>query len=88
MAAATAITLLSAWGWRRGEAWVWWSLTIGAVTGFLPAIAVHAAIHYTDPLHLAPPFLGAGLTATALVLARPYLVSANRHERQMINDRS
>jgi hypothetical protein len=73
MAAAAAITLLSAWGWRRGESWVWWSLAIAATTGFLPAVVVHGAIHYSDLGHLAPVVVGIGLTATALVLSRPYL---------------
>ncbi|ROP35423.1 hypothetical protein [Saccharothrix texasensis] len=73
MAAAAAITLLGAWGWRRGEAWVWWSLALAAAAGFLPALVVHGVIGYTDAGHLAPVFAGLGLTATALVLARPYL---------------
>lgn len=78
MAAAAAITLLSAWGWRRGEAWVWWSLTLAAVTGFLPAVVVHGVIRYTDLGHLAPVFVGIALTATALILARPYLCARPR----------
>jgi hypothetical protein len=73
MAAATAITLLSAWGWRRGESWVWWSLALAAIAGFLPAVLVHGTIRYTDFGHLAPVAVGIGLTLTALVLARPYL---------------
>lgn len=73
IAAATAITLLSAWGWRRGESWVWWSLAGAAIAGFLPAIAVHTTIHYTDFGHLAPVYIGIGLTLTALILSRPYL---------------
>ncbi|MCC8246555.1 hypothetical protein [Saccharothrix luteola] len=73
MSAAAAITLLAAWGWRRGEAWVWWSLALAAAAGFLPAVVVHGVIGYTDAGHLAPVFVGIGLTATALVLARPYL---------------
>lgn len=73
MAAATAITLLSAWGWRRGESWIWWSLALAATTGFLPAIVVHGTIRYTDFGHLAPVYVGVGLTLTALILARPYL---------------
>ncbi|WP_410659296.1 hypothetical protein [Amycolatopsis sp. lyj-112] len=73
IAAATAIILVSAWGWRRGESWVWWSLALAAAAGFLPAVAVHSTIHYTDFLHLAPVFVGVALTVTALVLARPYL---------------
>lgn len=73
MAAATAITLLSAWGWRRGEAWVWWSLTPAAIAGFIPPALVHTQIGYTDFWHLAPVYLGLCLTTLALVLARPYL---------------
>lgn len=73
MSAAVAITLLSAWGWRRGESWVWWSLALAAVFGFLPAVVVHGVIHYTDFGHLAPVFVGMGLTTAALTLARPYL---------------
>ncbi len=73
IAAATAITLLSAWGWRRGESWVWWSLAGAAITGFLPAVVVHGTIHYTDFGHLLPVYIGIGLTVTALILARPYL---------------
>ncbi|KUO05599.1 hypothetical protein [Streptomyces caeruleatus] len=73
MSAAVAITLLSAWGWRRGESWVFWTLTAAATAGFLPAVVVHGAIHYTDFLHLAPVYVGIALTGTGLLLARPYL---------------
>ncbi|MFI0350716.1 hypothetical protein [Actinomadura sp. 9N407] len=73
MAAAAAITLLSAWGWRRGEAWVWWSLALSAVAGFVPPVVVHSGIGYTDLPHLAPVYAGMGLTVLALALARPYL---------------
>ncbi|MCU7725699.1 hypothetical protein ODJ79_18375 [Actinoplanes sp. KI2] len=73
MAAALAVILLSAWGWRRGEAWVWWALALAAAAGFGPAIAVHIAIGYTDLVHLAPVYLGVLLTTAALVLARPFL---------------
>ncbi|WP_405603500.1 hypothetical protein OG741_31785 [Streptomyces sp. NBC_01410] len=73
MAAAVAITLLSAWGWRRGETWVFWTLAAAAAAGFLPAVMVHGAIHYTDFIHLAPVYSGIALTGTGLLLARPYL---------------
>ncbi|MET7293099.1 hypothetical protein ABZS79_13325 [Streptomyces griseoloalbus] len=73
MSAAVAIALLSAWGWRRGESWVFWTLAAAAAAGFLPAVAVHGAIHYTDFVHLAPVHLGIVTTTTGLLLARPYL---------------
>ncbi|MEE4422379.1 hypothetical protein [Streptomyces bugieae] len=73
MAAAVAIVLLSAWGWRRGEAWVFWTLVAAAAAGFLPAVVVHGAIHYLDFIHLAPVYFGIAMTGTGLLLARPYL---------------
>ncbi|MGW0203207.1 hypothetical protein, partial [Nonomuraea sp. NPDC003201] len=76
LAAAAAITLLSAWGWRRGESWVWWTLALAAVAGFVPAVLTHLAIGYVDLWHLAPVLFGMALTATALALSRPYLCSA------------
>ncbi|HEX6345248.1 hypothetical protein [Umezawaea sp.] len=82
MAAAAAITLLSAWGWRRGEAWVWWSLALAAVAGFLPAVVVHGSVHYHDTGHLAPVYVGIGLTATALALARPFLCARPERVRR------
>ncbi|MEU6786739.1 hypothetical protein ABZ912_46740 [Nonomuraea angiospora] len=76
LAAAAAITLLSAWGWRRGESWVWWTLTLAAVAGFVPAVLTHLAIGYVDLWHLAPVLIGMALTATALTISRPYLCSS------------
>ncbi|MEO3753731.1 hypothetical protein [Streptomyces sp. B6B3] len=73
MAAGVAIVLLSAWGWRRGEAWVFWTLAAAAAAGFLPAVTVHGAIRYTDLVHLAPVYVGIALTGTGLLLARRYL---------------
>lgn len=73
ISAAIAIILLSLWGWRRGESWVWWTLLLSAVAGFGPTLAIHYRIGYTDLSHLAPVYAGVALTATALVLARPYL---------------
>lgn len=73
MSAAVAILLLSAWGWRRGESWVFWTLAAAAAAGFLPAVVVHGVIHYTDFVHLAPVYFGIATTTTGLLLARPYL---------------
>lgn len=73
ISAAVAIILLSTWGWRRGESWVWWTLFLSAVFGFGPTLAIHFEIHYTNLSHLAPVYLGTATTAVALILARPYL---------------
>jgi hypothetical protein len=73
MAGGAAIALLAAWGWQRGEAWVWWALLVAAVAGFAPTVAVHHAIGYTDVGHLAPVYAAAAVTALSLAWARPYL---------------
>lgn len=73
MAAAAAIILLSLWGWRRGESWVWWSLTLAALGGFVPPVVIHSEVGYTDFFHLAPVFVGICLSILALTLSRPYL---------------
>lgn len=70
-----AIVLIALWGFRRGERWVWWSLLTGFVTGTVPALAVHYAIGYTTFIHLLPVYVLVLVTATALILSRPYLTA-------------
>ena len=45
------------------------ALTLAGLAGFGPAIGVHFAIGYTDPLHLAPAVLGAALYTFGLLLS-------------------
>ncbi|WP_460368620.1 hypothetical protein, partial [Actinocorallia lasiicapitis] len=82
MSAAIAIMALSAWGWRRGDSWVWWSLAASAAAGFLPPLLAHTHIGYTDLPHLAPVYLGLLLTALALLLSHPYLCAPSRPTRR------
>jgi len=70
---AVAVLLLSAWGWRRGAAWVWWTLLLAAVAGFGGAVGVHLLVGYVDLLHLAPGLVAAALTAAGLAVSRAYL---------------
>jgi hypothetical protein len=66
--------LMSAmWGYRRGEPWLWWTLAIAAVPGFLATSVVHLAVGYHDLKHLAPVFLGSVLMGVGLALSYPYL---------------
>jgi len=73
ISAGAAVTLLSMWGWRRGDSWVWWTLALASFCGFMPALATHGGIGYTDPLHLAPVYAGVAVTVTGLILSWPYL---------------
>ncbi|MEV6970507.1 hypothetical protein AB0M47_35910 [Hamadaea sp. NPDC051192] len=73
MATAAAIVLLSLWGWRRGEAWVWWTLAGAATAGFAPALIIHKGIGYTSFEHLFPVYLGVVFSVIALALSNAYL---------------
>ena len=73
MSMAVGLIPLSAWGWRRGAAWVWWTLAGAAAFGFGMTLIVHAVVGYLDFRHLAPVGFAAGLAVVALWLARPYL---------------
>jgi hypothetical protein len=75
MGAGLAVLLISLWGWRRGERWVWWSLLIGCAAGTTPALAVHFAIGYTSFEHLFPVYVLVVVTALAMTLSHPYLTA-------------
>ena len=72
------LLLISLWGWRRGERWVWWSLLIGCASGTAPAVAVHFAIGYTSFKHLLPLYIVVLVTVLALALSNPYLTARAR----------
>jgi hypothetical protein len=74
-----AVLLISLWGWRRGERWVWWSLLLGWFCGTAPALTVHFAIGYTHFEHLLPVYVLVGVVVCALVLSKP-LRSKRCHE--------
>lgn len=73
--AGLAILMISMWGWRRGQRWVWWGLLLGCAFGTVPVLIVHAAIGYTHIEHLAPVYVLVAATATSLVLSKPYLTA-------------
>ncbi len=70
-----AVLLMSAWGWARGQAWVWFTLAGGAVAGFGAALAVHLGVWYVDFWHLAPIYAGVIVTTIGLALSWGYLVA-------------
>jgi hypothetical protein len=69
-----AVLLIAAWGWKRGQAWVWWSLATSATVGFGAALAIHVGVAYTDFWHVAPIYAGILITVIALGLAREYFL--------------
>ncbi len=73
--AGLAVLLISMWGWRRGQRWVWWCLLLGWLCGTVPALVIHFAIGYTAYSHLLPVYLLIVATVTALALSRDYLTA-------------
>ncbi|MDF2683801.1 MAG: dihydroorotate dehydrogenase, partial [Brevibacillus sp.] len=41
-----AVLLLSLWGFRKGESWLWWTLLLAGVPGFAAGIGVHFSVGY------------------------------------------
>jgi hypothetical protein len=75
MSSGLTVMLISLWGWRRGERWLWWSLLIGCAVGTAPALAVHFAIGYTSFEHLLPVYVLVVVTVLGLTLSYPYLTA-------------
>ncbi|MFC9998893.1 hypothetical protein [Nocardia sp. NPDC127526] len=73
MSTGVAFLLIGLWGWRQGEAWVFWSLLGAGLAGSASALIVHFVIHYTAFIHLLPVYFGAAVIGFALFLARPFL---------------
>lgn len=78
ISAGVAVLLVSAWGWARGQAWLWWTLAGGAIAGFGAALAVHLGVGYVDFWHVAPIYAGIVVTAVGLTLSWPYLTASSR----------
>jgi dihydroorotate dehydrogenase len=73
-----AVLLISLWGFRQGERWVWWTLLLAGVPGFASGIGIHYAVGYTDFWHLAPAYIAALMFLVGLVLSYPYLCATKQ----------
>ncbi|ARU60721.1 hypothetical protein CBW65_06190 [Tumebacillus avium] len=67
------LLLISLWGYRQGESWLWWSYLIGGFCGLAAGIGVHVKILYTDFWHLLPAYIALLLYLTGLICSRQYL---------------
>jgi hypothetical protein len=63
----------SLWGFRPGSRWLWWTLLGVGLAGYIPAVAVHLVVGYTDLWHLSPAILGLVLYLAGLMLSRTFL---------------
>ncbi|MGO0062117.1 dihydroorotate dehydrogenase [Brevibacillus fluminis] len=68
-----AVLLLSLWGFRRGSRWIWWTLLLAGVPGFVAGIGIHFMVGYVDWWHLLPAYVAVAIFAAGLICCRPYL---------------
>jgi hypothetical protein len=64
---------IAAWGFRRGSRWIWWTLLISGIPGYLCTIGTHFAIGYLDVTHLAPALASALMYIVALGVSVRFL---------------
>ena len=67
------VLLISLWGFRKGERWIWNTLAIGALPAFIAGIGTHFYIGYTNFIHLLPVYFLVILYLLGLVLSYSYL---------------
>ncbi|MCA1032444.1 dihydroorotate dehydrogenase [Bacillus timonensis] len=67
------ILTLALWGFREGHRWVWWTLCLGGIPGFVAGIGTHFAIGYTDFFHLSPAYFLFVIYVIGLICSYDYL---------------
>ncbi|MFL0364886.1 dihydroorotate dehydrogenase [Pseudobacillus sp. 179-B 2D1 NHS] len=67
------VLMISLWGFRKGEQWVWNTLAAGALPAFIAGIGTHIYIGYTTFIHLLPVYFLVILYVFGLVLSYPFL---------------
>ncbi|THF73401.1 dihydroorotate dehydrogenase [Cohnella fermenti] len=80
---AVAILGTALWGIRQGEKWIWRLFLLGGIPGFWGAFSVHAAIGYTDFVHLLPAYFALAIYVAGLVLLYPYLMRRGSLSQRM-----
>lgn len=72
-AVGTVELLTSLYGFRQGNRWVWWTLFLGGLPGFLAVLGIHFAIGYTHFIHLLPAYIAVAMYLVGLVCTYDYL---------------
>lgn len=67
------VLMISLWGFRKGERWIWNTLCLGALPAFIAGIGTHLYIGYTTFIHLLPVYFLVILYLLGLVLSYPFL---------------
>ncbi|MFE1243062.1 dihydroorotate dehydrogenase [Fictibacillus sp. NPDC058756] len=72
---------IALWGYKEGAKWIWWTLAIGGLPGFLTGVGTHFMIGYDNHFHLSPAYLLFVFYVVGLIYSFPYL--CGRKEQSM-----
>ena len=75
------VLMISLWGFRQGDKWIWWTLLFGSLPAFTSAFAVHFMIGYNDFYHLLPPIIATILLIIGLVKSNKFLHLIDKQTR-------
>lgn len=82
---------IALWGYKEGAKWIWWTLAIGGLPGFLTGVGTHFMIGYDNHFHLSPAYLLFLFYIVGLVYSYPYLcgrkeqcVSLNQYKAKTV----
>jgi dihydroorotate dehydrogenase len=67
------VLMISLWGFRQNQKWIWWTLLFGSLPAFITAFAVHFMIGYTDFYHLLPPIIASLFLLIGVFTSYKYL---------------
>jgi dihydroorotate dehydrogenase len=73
IACGLATLLPALWGFRRGQAWLWWALILAGNTAYGLTILVHWHVGYDSLMHLVPAYAGLMLLWVGGLLSHSFL---------------
>lgn len=79
---ALAVLAASLWGIGEGRRWLWITLLLGGLPGFIAGLSIHFAIGYTSFIHLLPAYFALLLYVAGLVLLYPYMMRKPARQRR------
>ena len=78
IACGVATVLPAVWGFRRGQAWLWWALMLAGNIAYLSAMIVHWSVGYHSLKHLLPVYGGLGWLWVGGIASYWFLVARDR----------
>lgn len=76
---------IALWGYREGAKWIWWTLALGGLPGFLTGVGTHFMIGYDNHFHLSPAYLLFVFYLVGLVYSYSYLNMRGERRTQNIS---